>query len=115
MTFRIPAMRRARAALFPLCAGMALLSLPLIARAVPVTTTNSLVSGTPFTTEAYIHDSGNPGPTIFICGGAHGNEPAGAAAAETIRHWPITKGKLVVVPRANVLSLAANKRLIPNL
>ena len=50
---------------------------------------------------------------MFIGGGAHGDEPAGAAAAEAIRHWPIVRGKLVVVPRANVPALKANKRSIP--
>ena len=58
-------------------------------------------------------DSGQAGPTVFIGGGAHGDEPAGAAAAEAIRHWPIVRGKLVVVPRANVPALKANKRSIP--
>ena len=51
----------------------------------------------------------------MIVGGVHGNEPAGALAAEVIRHWPITHGKLVVIPRANVPALAAVKRLIPDL
>ena len=78
-------------------------------------TTNSLLAGTRFATEYYVEDSGTPGPTVMIVGGVHGNEPAGAKAAEVIRHWPITQGRLVVLPCANVLGLAANKRLIPNL
>ncbi len=77
--------------------------------------TNLLLPGTRFATPWYICDSGVAGPTIMIVGGVHGNEPAGANAAEAIRHWQITKGKLVVVPRANVPGLAANKRNIPNL
>ena len=79
------------------------------------TSTNSLLAGTRFATEYYVEDSGTPGPTVMIVGGVHGNEPAGAKAAEVIRHWPITQGRLVVLPCANVLGLAANKRLIPNL
>lgn len=78
-------------------------------------TTNSLAAGTRFATQYFVHDSGTPGPTVMMVGGVHGNEPAGALAAESIRHWPITKGKLVVVPRANVTALAAVKRLIPDL
>jgi hypothetical protein len=77
--------------------------------------TNSLLAGTRFATECYAQDSGVPGPTVMIVGGAHGNEPAGAIAADAIRQWPITKGKLVVVPRANVPGLAADQRLIPGL
>ena len=50
----------------------------------------------------------------MIVGGMHGNEPAGAVAAAHIRHWPITRGRLVVLPRANVLSLEAKKRYTPD-
>lgn len=79
------------------------------------TFTNLLLPGTRFATPCYIQDSGKPGKTIFIVGGAHGNEPAGAEAADTISHWPVTAGKLIVIPRANVPALAANRRLTPNL
>jgi phosphoribosylformylglycinamidine (FGAM) synthase-like amidotransferase family enzyme len=72
-----------------------------------------LAEETPWATPYYISDSGQPGPTVMIVGGMHGNEPAGAYAAEQIRHWPIVRGKLIVVPRANVQALAANKRLTP--
>lgn len=50
---------------------------------------------------------------MVITGGVHGDEPAGAYAADQIRHWPITRGKLIVVPRANVVALKANKRNTP--
>lgn len=83
--------------------------------AAELATTNLLLPGTRFATEWFVRDSGVPGPTVFICAGAHGNEPAGAVAAEIIRQWPITKGRLVVIPRANVPGLVANKRLIPGL
>ena len=49
----------------------------------------------------------------MITGGVHGDEPAGAAAAEQIRHWTIRRGTLIVVPRANPPALAAKTRLIP--
>ena len=77
--------------------------------------TNTILQGTRFATPSYIVDSGHAGPTVFIVGGVHGNEPAGAAAAETIRQWPIKAGRLVVIPRANVPGLEANKRNIPDL
>ena len=79
------------------------------------TTTNLLLPGTRFETGCYTVDSGQPGPTILIVGGVHGNEPAGAQAAESIRQWPIQNGKLIVIPRANVPGLEANKRLVPGL
>lgn len=83
--------------------------------AAAISTTNWLAAGTRFATPYYVNESGQPGPTVLIAGGAHGNEPAGAAAVETIRHWQLLTGRLVVVPRANVLALNANKRLTPNL
>ncbi len=103
--------------------GRVLSSLTLLAAALFVqaamgeaTSSNrTLLPGTRFATECYIKDSGMPGPTIMIVGGVHGNEPAGANAAEVIRQWPINRGKLVVIPRANIPGLAANKRLIPQL
>ncbi|MBI5818531.1 MAG: succinylglutamate desuccinylase/aspartoacylase family protein [Verrucomicrobia bacterium] len=72
-----------------------------------------IASGTPSATPYYVRDSGVTGPTVVITGGVHGNEPAGAYAADQIRHWPITRGKLIIVPRANVVALKADKRNIP--
>lgn len=94
---------------------VALATQPVRLLASPTTVTNQLLAGSRFAMDCYIHDSGQAGPTLLIVGGAHGNEPAGAAAAEIIGHWPITKGKLVVVPRSNVPALAAGKRNTPNL
>lgn len=75
--------------------------------------TGKLAVGTKWETDWHIVDSGREGPTVLIVGGMHGNEPAGSLAAGQILHWPVEKGKLVVVPRANVLALDANKRLTP--
>jgi hypothetical protein len=78
-------------------------------------TTGTLLEGTPQATPFYIRESGQPGPVVMITGGVHGDEPAGAAAAEQIRHWHVGKGKLIVVPRLNVLGLAAQQRTMPGL
>ena len=77
--------------------------------------TGLLAKGTPFETPYYVQESGQPGPTVFVTGGVHGNEPAGAYAAEQIRHWKIQRGKIIVVPRSNVQALDINKRLTPNI
>jgi predicted deacylase len=50
---------------------------------------------------------------VIITGGIHGDEPAGAAAAEEIRQWKILRGTLAVLPRANPPALAAHARYIP--
>ncbi|UCG49458.1 MAG: succinylglutamate desuccinylase/aspartoacylase family protein [Phycisphaerales bacterium] len=74
-----------------------------------------IAQGTRWQTQYYITDSNEPGPDVMIIGGVHGNEQAGARAAEHIRHWKITNGRLVVLPRANVPALNANKRSMPDL
>ena len=75
--------------------------------------TGILAKGTPFATPYYVQATDQPGPTIVITGGVHGNEPAGAYAAEQIRHWKITRGKVIVIPRSNVQALNINKLLTP--
>ncbi|WP_153559288.1 exo-alpha-sialidase [Roseimaritima sediminicola] len=77
------------------------------------TQTGLLGQGQPWETPYYIQDSGVDGPTVVVTGGIHGNEPAGARAAEQIRHWPIVQGKLIVVPRVNTASLREDVRFLP--
>ena len=72
-----------------------------------------IAAGTPSATPYYVRDSGEAGPAVVITGGVHGDEPAGAYAADQIRHWRITRGKLIVIPRANVVALKADKRNTP--
>ena len=72
-----------------------------------------LAKGTKWETPFYSRDSGKLGPTIVLTGGIHGNEPAGARAAEQIRHWPIKRGRLIVVPRVNRLGLEKGTRYLP--
>lgn len=75
--------------------------------------TGSLLGGTPQATPFYVCDSEQSGPVVLVTGGVHGDEPAGAAAAERIRHWHVGKGKLIVLPMLNVRGLAARQRTVP--
>jgi len=84
------------------------------ARAEPAGSGGVLLAGTPHATRWYVADSGKPGPTVVITSGLHGDEVAGAYAADQVRRWPIVKGKLFVLPRANVAALAARKRYTPS-
>jgi hypothetical protein len=74
-----------------------------------------LGAGTRFETAWFDRRGALDGPTVLILGGMHGNEPAGAAAADAISSWTVERGRLVVVPRMNLPALLANKRLIPEL
>ena len=69
--------------------------------------------GTEEVTPYYIYDSRKPGPTVMVVGGVHGNETAGAVAAEQVRSWTVERGKLVVLPQANPKGLRENIRYIP--
>lgn len=73
-----------------------------------------LAEGSVRQTRYYVIDSNRPGPLVMIVGGIHGNEPAGARAAEQIRAWQIDKGRLIVLPRANVPALTKRTRLTPD-
>jgi glutamine amidotransferase-like uncharacterized protein len=73
-----------------------------------------LGKGKVWETPYYIIDSEVDGPTVFITGGVHGNEPSGSFAADQIRHWPIIRGRLIVIPRVNTMGLANNTRFIPD-
>lgn len=72
-----------------------------------------LAKGTRWETPYYIIAASRPGPTVLVSGGIHGNEPAGAYAAGQIRHWPLRRGRLAVIPRCNVPGLAASSRRMP--
>lgn len=65
-------------------------------------------------TNVYVIDSRTAGPVVMITAGIHGNEPAGPRAAEQIRHWSLTRGKLIIVPRANRPALKKNTRSMPD-
>jgi predicted deacylase len=70
---------------------------------------------TAWATPWYVVEGTEPGPVVFLTGGVHGNEPAGSRAAEQIRHWPIRRGRLIVVPKVNMLGLAVKTRWFPPL
>jgi len=81
----------------------------------PLSAVDLIAPGSEWETEVQVIDSGVEGPVFLLVGGIHGDEPAGAIAAEQIRHWPVVKGKLVVIPRANRVALAAKSRRFPGL
>ena len=75
----------------------------------------SLGTGTTWETPWYVIDSGREGPAVLITGGVHGIELRfGFRAAEQIRHWPVKRGKLIVLPQINRLGLDAKMRWSPD-
>ena len=76
-------------------------------------TSGLLAEGTEWETPYYILESGIPGPALLVTGGVHGDEPAGYRAADEIRHWPLKRGRLIVVPRVNTPGLKIGTRWLP--
>jgi len=75
----------------------------------------TIAEGTQWETKAYIRDSKKPGPAVMIVGGVHGRETAGHRAAWQIQSWPITRGKVLVLPHANVTGIASYSRYMSGL
>ncbi|MBI4962980.1 MAG: succinylglutamate desuccinylase/aspartoacylase family protein [Desulfomonile tiedjei] len=65
-------------------------------------------------TEAELHvytiTGNSPGPTLLLLGGIQGDEPGGYLAADLYADLTLKKGNLIVVPRANFLSIVENNR-----
>ena len=96
-------------------AALCLVCLSAVCHGGAVQRTGGRISaGSDWSTPYYVVDSKVAGPTVMITGGMHGNEPAGARAAEHIRFWTIRRGKLIIVPRLNPAALEAGKRWIPD-
>ncbi len=51
-----------------------------------------------------------PGTTMLIIGGIHGNEPGGYLAADLYADLSLRRGNLIVVPRANIQAIHQNAR-----
>jgi hypothetical protein len=61
------------------------------------------IAGTAMDTPVYVFDSGVPGGSVLILGGVHAYEPAGAMMAYVvIENIAVTRGRVFVVPRANM-------------
>lgn len=61
------------------------------------------IAGTTMDTPVYVFDSGVPGGSVLILGGVHAYEPAGPMMAYVvIENIAVTRGRVFVVPRANM-------------
>jgi uncharacterized protein len=87
------------------------LSIPLQADAATSVQVKTLAPGTKYATSLYVISSSNPGPTVLIVGGVHGNETAGYKAAQKVCNYRPSRGTLLVIPEANKLAIASDKRV----
>ncbi len=72
-----------------------------------------VMPATPAATSYFVKTGREPGPTVCVLGGMHGDEPAGYLAAERLLRWTILRGRLVVLPRAHRLAIERGERAYP--
>ena len=72
-----------------------------------------IMEGTRYETGEVIKTGAEPGPTVMVIGGCHGNEIAGYKAAGRLVDWTITKGTLAVIPKAHQEAIRRNERGYP--
>lgn len=60
--------------------------------------------------DVYFIKGASPGPTLLLLGGIQGDEPGGYLAADLYADAALKQGNLIVVPRANFLSIVKNSR-----
>ncbi len=60
--------------------------------------------------DVYFIKGSTPGPTVLLLGGIQGDEPGGYLAADLYADIALKKGNMIVVPRANFVSIVSNQR-----
>jgi hypothetical protein len=69
------------------------------------------LSGTPYELHVYrLEGRESSSPTMLIIGGIQGDEPGGFLAADRYVDLTLRRGTLILVPRANFLSIIKNQR-----
>lgn len=73
---------------------------------------HAFFSGTQYPLKVFYLEGKIPGPTIMVQGGIQGDESAGFITAQLLSRATVTRGNLIVLPRANVPSINLHKRQI---
>ena len=93
--------------------GLGLSSTTARSRATSTDKSVTIMDGTEHETTGYVQTGSSDGPTVMIVGGIHGNEVAGYKAASKLSDLSIERGRLVTVPRANVVAIENGSRSPP--
>ncbi|WP_419785505.1 M14/M99 family metallopeptidase [Pseudodesulfovibrio sp.] len=73
---------------------------------------HSFFTGTQYPLRVVYLEGEQPGPTIMVQGGIQGDESSGFITAQLLSRSTVTRGNLIVLPRANVPSINLHKRQI---
>lgn len=66
-----------------------------------------------YETDRYVIEAEEDGATAVVVGGIHGNETTSYEAAELVKLWTISSGKIVVIPRAKKPAIDEQSRGAP--
>ncbi|MBF0343603.1 MAG: succinylglutamate desuccinylase/aspartoacylase family protein [Nitrospirae bacterium] len=93
-----------------------IISIILLTHSEALSKTDHLVyfAGTDYELHVYKIFGKEPGKTLLIIGGIQGDEAGGYLTADLYADMTLKKGNLIVVPRANFLSIIKHKRAINN-
>jgi succinylglutamate desuccinylase len=72
-----------------------------------------IAAGTRFETSLSERTGPEPGPTVLVVGGIHGNEPAPPHAVRALERVQVRRGRLLLVAEANRQALATRSRFTP--
>jgi len=73
---------------------------------------HTFFSGTQYPLTVHFIQGTEPGPTVMVQGGIQGDEVSGYLTAQILTHAEVSRGNLIVIPRANVPTVLAAKRQI---
>ncbi|KAF0234462.1 MAG: hypothetical protein FD177_843 [Desulfovibrionaceae bacterium] len=68
--------------------------------------------GTQYSLDVHFLRGDKPGPTVMVQGGIQGDESAGFLTAQLLTRAKVTRGTVIIVPRANPPSIHERKRAI---
>jgi predicted deacylase len=82
---------------------------PGVTRVVHLSTYHAGLRSTPGDTDVYVLEGSEPGGTVLVLGGTHGDEPAGYLTAVVLAERArVERGRLFVIPRANASGYTHN-------
>ncbi len=72
----------------------------------------TIFQGTQYPLRVYVLEGAEPGPTVMVQGGIQGDEISGFLTAQQLTRAKLDKGRLIIIPRANVPSIHKRQRQI---
>lgn len=73
---------------------------------------HSFFTGTQYPLKVVFLEGDLPGPTIMVQGGIQGDETSGFVTAQLLTQAKVTRGNIIILPRANVPSINLRKRQV---